>query len=215
MATQYSPKIITDKLQLFLDATNPKSYVSGGTVWRDLSANSRDATFTGTPTVVNGRPKLTDNSVYGTTQYLVSLSNTPFTVMAWLYKFDTSDFSIVGGGAGGQNAAAHFIIRSSKVYFGNYGCDMQGATTINANTWYHVAYVMDSSQKQSVFVNGVLDGGPTLTCGYYTSYVNYVGISCCGGNGAGIVDHLLIYNKELSAYDIAYTYNITKTRYLS
>lgn len=213
MATYYSPKAIMEGLQLCLDGSNGKSYISGSSTWYDVSGNNNHATFTGVPTISNGKVQLTDGSVYGTFSQ-ISLSGIPFTVMAWIYKNNTNDFSIIGGGAGGGNANSHYIIRSSKVYFGNYGCDMQGATTINANTWYHVAYLMDTSQKQSVFVNGVLDGGPSTTCGYYSSYISYVGYSCCGGNGSGIIDHLLVYNRALSYDEIAYTYNITKKRYI-
>lgn len=39
MAFSFSPKIVTDGLVLALDAANPRSYVSGSTVWSDLSFN--------------------------------------------------------------------------------------------------------------------------------------------------------------------------------
>jgi len=37
VATNYSPKIVTDGLVLCLDAANPKSYPGSGTTWKDLS----------------------------------------------------------------------------------------------------------------------------------------------------------------------------------
>jgi len=37
MSFNYSPKIVTDGLVLYLDAANIKSYVSGSTIWRDIS----------------------------------------------------------------------------------------------------------------------------------------------------------------------------------
>jgi hypothetical protein len=37
MAFNYSPKIVTDGLVLYLDAANSKSYVSGSTTWNDIS----------------------------------------------------------------------------------------------------------------------------------------------------------------------------------
>jgi len=37
MSFNYSPKIITDGLVLYLDAANTKSYVSGSTTWNDIS----------------------------------------------------------------------------------------------------------------------------------------------------------------------------------
>lgn len=211
MATRYNSQIIKDGLQLCLDSANPKSYPGSGTTWYDLSEYGRNATLSSTPTLSNGKLQLS-TSVYGTFSS-VSLSGIPFTVMAWVYKNDTNDFSIIGGGAGGGNANSHYIIRSSRVYFGNYGCDIQGSTNINANTWYHMTYLMDSSQYQSVFLNGVLDGGPTYTCGYYGSYVNTVGTSCCGGAGTALVDHLLIYNRALTTGEIIRNYNSSKSRF--
>ena len=37
MSFNYSPKIITDGLVLYLDAANIRSYVSGSTTWNDIS----------------------------------------------------------------------------------------------------------------------------------------------------------------------------------
>ena len=50
MAFRYSPKIVTDGLVLYLDAANPKSYVSGSTLWNDLTINSNNGVLTNGPT---------------------------------------------------------------------------------------------------------------------------------------------------------------------
>ena len=50
MAFRYSPKIITDGLVLFLDAANPKSFVSGSTTWNDLTTNFNNGTLVNDPT---------------------------------------------------------------------------------------------------------------------------------------------------------------------
>jgi hypothetical protein len=50
MAFNYSPKIITDGLVLYLDAANPKSYVSGSTTWGDLSRGGNNGTLVNGPT---------------------------------------------------------------------------------------------------------------------------------------------------------------------
>jgi|GEM_PF-2266606 hypothetical protein len=137
----------------------------------------------------------------------LSLANTPYTVSAWIYKNDANDFNIVGGGAGGVNNNAHYIVRSSHFYFGNYACDVGGNQTINPNQWYYVAFVMDSSAQQSIYVNGALDAGPSYTCGYYQSYVTWIGSSCCGGPGAGTIDEVRISNTARSADWINTEYN--------
>lgn len=47
MAFNYSPKIVTDGLVLYLDAANQSSYVSGSTTWRDLGKNFLNTSFYG------------------------------------------------------------------------------------------------------------------------------------------------------------------------
>ena len=46
MSFNYSPKIVTDGLVLYLDAANVRSYPGTGTVWSDLSKNSNNGTLT-------------------------------------------------------------------------------------------------------------------------------------------------------------------------
>jgi hypothetical protein len=50
MAYNFSPKIITDGLVLYLDAANTRSYPGSGTVWTDLSRVGNNGTLTNGPT---------------------------------------------------------------------------------------------------------------------------------------------------------------------
>lgn len=54
MATNYSPKIITDDLGMCLDAANSKSYSGSGTVWGDLSGNGANSSINGATFNNNG-----------------------------------------------------------------------------------------------------------------------------------------------------------------
>ena len=47
MATNYSPKIVTEGLVLALDAANIKSYPGSGTAWNDMSSIGISATLLG------------------------------------------------------------------------------------------------------------------------------------------------------------------------
>jgi hypothetical protein len=49
MATQYSPRVVTDSLVLTLDAGNIKSYPGNGTTWNDVSGNGRHFTWSASP----------------------------------------------------------------------------------------------------------------------------------------------------------------------
>ena len=50
MPNYYGPRIVTDGLQLYLDAANVKSYPGSGTDWRDLSGNSNTSSLVNGPT---------------------------------------------------------------------------------------------------------------------------------------------------------------------
>ena len=54
MAFNFSPKVVTDGLVLYLDAANPKSIVSGSTIWTDLSRGGNNGTLIGGPTFNSG-----------------------------------------------------------------------------------------------------------------------------------------------------------------
>lgn len=45
------PKLNLEKMSLFLDAQNRKSYPGSGTTWFDISGNGRDSTLSGSPTI--------------------------------------------------------------------------------------------------------------------------------------------------------------------
>ncbi len=50
MAFNYSPRVVTDGLVLYLDAANQYSYVSGSTSWNDISRGGNNGILTNGPT---------------------------------------------------------------------------------------------------------------------------------------------------------------------
>ncbi len=50
MSFNYSPRIITDGLVLYLDAANTRSYPGSGTAWNDLSRSGNNGTLVNGPT---------------------------------------------------------------------------------------------------------------------------------------------------------------------
>jgi hypothetical protein len=89
MAFNYSPKIVTDGLVLYLDAANPKSYPGTGTAWNDISRGGNNGTLVNGPTFdsTNGGSIVFD----GVNDY--GINNTPnlptgnitATICAWVY----------------------------------------------------------------------------------------------------------------------------------
>lgn len=57
------------------------------------------------------------------------------------------------------NTSSRLMIQNASTFSSSF----QGATTLSANTWYHVAGIWYSSSSQALFVNGVRDATGSLT----------------------------------------------------
>jgi hypothetical protein len=106
-----------------------------------------------------------------------------FTVEAWVYTNTLSGergFFQISEVAGGfnttYNAGMIITIGSSPTINANVGNTniTSGATTIAANTWYHIA-VTRASNSVRLFINGALVGGPTTVTANLTGTNAVVG----------------------------------------
>lgn len=96
-------------------------------------------------------------------------------------------------------------IRNYTIYMGFMLDDVGGATPLTNNTWYHVAYVYDySSQTQSVYLQGILDGRKTSAGPYQgQSGSIFIGTSNLASSGYfGRIDDLKIITMAKSSTDI-------------
>jgi hypothetical protein len=65
---------------------------------------------------------------------------------------------------------------NDKIYFGFFGDDLPGYTTINFDQWNHVAYVYDrANSEQLIYLNGKQDANRTCY-GPYTGNASYLTI---------------------------------------
>lgn len=118
-----------------------------------------------------------------------------------------------------NNRLLRIIIRSGRLHIGYFNNDLNGATTLYPNTWYHVAFVKGSSGRR-LYVNGVLDASDSVTTN--VSEVRQLGVGRATENVYnpplghdisqfnGLMGNLQIHNTELSAAQIAKVAN-TKT----
>lgn len=208
MAFSFSPKIVTDGLVLYLDAANPRSYVSGSTTWNDLSRGGNIGTLSGvTYSNSNGGNFIWDDNLDSITINLPtpSLPNyTSATVCFWLKTTDTK-YVVFGKGFGAPYLGAVFL----------------GGT--GNGSWYHSSVGTPISYR-----NGNLENGPVFdnTWNYYTfvncnfnnagwntptlTILNYVGWEFNPGQLATFQ----IYNRSLTTAEIQQNYNATKSRFL-
>jgi Concanavalin A-like lectin/glucanases superfamily len=125
----------------------------------------------------------------------LSLTYRSFTIEAWINLVNLSasnDTSLFGQCHNFTiRRCLHYVIRQSKLYMGFLYNDAAGATNVSLNNWFHVGFVYDmATNKQSIYLNGILDGSNTTTGPYE------------GPTGAFMIGHTLLsnYSNRLSGY---------------
>jgi hypothetical protein len=233
MATNYSPKIVTDGLVLALDAGNVKSYTGSGTTWFDRSGNGNNGTLINGPTFDAGN--LGSIVFDGVNDRVDSLSGTFFTdpttetitISVWMYIPSDATWSNGNRGtifAKGATNGSFGLVRSgteNQVQFwirgvtsGNGG----GITSINRDQWVNITGTWSDSTS-NIYRNGVFQNSSTLTIvGGLDASLYYIArdINFSGSAGnlfKGKVSQLSVYNRALSEAEILQNYNATKGRY--
>ena len=226
MSFNFSPKIVTDGLKVYLDAGNPKSYVSGSTTWTDISRGDNNGTLINGPTFSSGNggsiifdgndDKLTNNS-------LNILGNSPITLSYWgkmLTNQSGDRVMIIYGNDGVLNQVAGIYYRNSDNYvrftaWGGAGVDFATSFIKDFNIWHKWDLVYNGS---SVFVyrDGVLDGnGSQFRSINFTANRFQMGYIIGTGLYSNTqVSNIQIYNRALSATEVLQNYNATKSRFI-
>jgi hypothetical protein len=241
MSFNYSPKIVTNGLVLYLDAANTKSYVSGSTTWNDLSRGGNNGTLVNGPTFnsANGGGVVFDGVNEYTDCGFISqtiLSNNQFTFNYWIKMtggIARGDFFNIKNFNTPQDDIGFFIDTNNKLYaYFNvqgtitnngvgFGYASVSTTTFTRNTIYNICVQKDASQKIVMYVNGTLDNNT------YSTVTNTANVASTqlwiGSNRSNLTTPTLsfpgtiyqasIYNRALSAQEILQNYNATKTRF--
>lgn len=80
----------------------------------------------------------------------------------WFYStaLTSADYGFFGQYyAPTTDKSLHFIIRNYVLLMAFFSDDLTGRTTIQINTWYHVAFVYDyPTSTQKIYLNGKLEG---------------------------------------------------------
>jgi hypothetical protein len=229
MAFNYSPRVVTDGLVLYLDAANQYSYVSGSTSWNDISRGGNNGTLVNGPTYssANGGSIVFD----GTNDYSdINNSSLPsgsgsHTLSTWIFKQgdNTSNgwVSLATWGTNNNNQKRMIFVSSqsslgNKIYTGFYNNDYNWGTGITNNVWTHLSWIFDGS-TEAIYLNGVLYGIHAVSSvntvlgvnhsigGYFDgTFISYYN---------GRISNFSIYNRALSATEVLQNYNATKTRF--
>lgn len=213
--------IVRNGLILHLDAANHKSYMSGSTIWRDLSGNANNGTLILGPTFDsgNGGSVVFDGSNDSVTLPSATYSFSGVTMEVWSFP----NTLVLGqrlidfgpGGAAGVNTLRMYDSGNSRIT-----CDIGGdgpESNLNAyvaNVWQQ--NVCTANGTNILFYrNGSLGQSHTISRTPTTvSRTPRIGSNLSSSEVLnGRIAIVAVYSRALSAGEVAQNYNATKTRF--
>jgi len=230
MGLQYSPKIVTNGLVMYLDVANNRSFVNGSSVWNDLSRTSVVGVLTNGPTYnsSNGGSIVFDGSDdyidCGTTSIPLP---TNITLSSWIYQSSTSGYKNIITKEGSSSTDLDYGLTTSpngNLYFwfhnGSYKIHESTTNSINSiNTWYNVVAVLDDTNNVvKMYVNGVEiynqpESTSLLSHANSKLFVGWRNSLVSGQSFGGRISHAQIYNRALTSIEVLQNYNTLKSRY--
>jgi len=231
MAGNIAPNIVTDGLVLYLDGSNTKSYISGSTIWNDLTYSLNNGTL------INGPTFNSENGgsiVFDGTNELVQgsgISNiTAFTISIWFKMTgpgstggvtNTYYNSLFGINSGNRRilvaTSTNVSITEGRILAqmggSNYFSDTTSLTV--TNSWNNVVYTF-SSNVATLYINGIIQttqSNSSVTFPdaniYLGAYNNPISAYAMKGN----ISQSSVYNRALSASEVLQNFNATKSRF--
>ena len=226
---QATKGIVQDGLVLNLDAGVKESY-SGGTTWRDLSSYNNSASLINGPTL--NKEKGGNLTLDGTNQYMRVTDNNSIEGMSAL-SLSLWFYANRAYGSGGTNFGALLIRKTNSYSFSfnnnnNFGTgayihngtswsSFMTGPSVSASTWSNLVFTYDGSTCK-FYKNGILTHSPTasVTGSIGTNSYNLSIGTVDGVNGyelEGAVSATQIYNRALTATEVAQNFNVTRHRF--
>lgn len=218
--TAVTPTVVTDNLQLYLNAADPASYPGSGTTWTDLSPNAYATTLVGAPAF---------NSTYftfdGTAEYVdtnQSLAAESFSVGAWFRSSAAGIKMILSKEVAAGNPWNYRMWLNGGTLVGDMSqvttqSSLQYAGGYNNGQWYLAMFTRDDSNWY-LYVNGsqVATKADPYTGSVTNSQELWIGRSAFSGGSyqyTGDIGQIFIYNAVLTPTQILQNYNATKATY--
>lgn len=240
MAFNFSPKVVTDGLVLALDAANPRSYVSGSTVWSDLTSyNVSGSLLNGTSYSSNGIGSLVFDGVDDVVNVQGLNSYKPQFPLSVCVAFKTNASGVPQNLCKTDNPTTSFhagimlsVSTTNQInieYGNNSGNAPAGrrsyqtaVNTVSTGNWYVLSAILPTNLTCQCFLNGVQISAPYLS-GTATTLVypgsassigyKYMGTNIPGWYLNGNISTIHIYNRALTATEVLQNYNAIKSRF--
>jgi hypothetical protein len=223
-----TPPIVTNGLVLALDAANPKSYVSGSAVWRDISGNNKTGSLSGAAfgSANNGVfnfDGVNDSISFGTGNTFFPLTN--ITIDLWFQSKGTVPTTGTVPGLFGFT----YGIRANFASANNIQFGLSSGSSITNLSYTHTSNFRDDGSWNNmvfqgtptnsyIYLNGELKASRSLTWLGNTIWPTSawdLGRDINNANQffTGSIASYRMYNRALSAQEVLQNYNATKGRF--
>ena len=216
MSLHHSPRIVTDRLSVYLDAANRKSYSGSGTLWKNLAQNTANATLTGGPTFNSRNSGIItfDGSNDYASLSLPTFSST-FSICFWVQITTLVANSEIQLFAPSTDIASISMFGSttSTIRFLSWnGSSARYASQyIVQNKWYNLVLV--NSSNTTYYINGAFDSVHASTGTLDSGTATIASILGTARFLTGNIAAVSIYNKGLSSSEALQNYNALKGRF--
>ena len=224
-----APAVVQAGLTLYLDGRQTSSYPGTGSTWYDLSGLNNNATLYNSPTydgtslVFSGAGTAPNPGTVGSVQYGQVPNgvyfNGDFAINTWIKisAYNNWQRIIDFGNGPGNNSVLLASTYGTTGYPGFYvsGSQFQSTVQLAYNTWYNVGATM-SGTTGTIYVNGSAAGSQTMSVAANVSrQYCYIGRSEWAGDGMyqGSIGSILIYNRALSAGEMAANFTALRSEY--
>jgi len=225
MSAYGGPSILNSGLVLNLDAGNARSYPGTGTTWTDLSGNGGTGTLVGSPTYssTNGGSLVFSGTNYVTAATANSLFNFGtgnFSMFMWIKCAATNNYITIGSldNSSSGNGIV-FYGQTGSGYFRTWvaGVVNVGTIVVCSGNWINIG-ITRSSGTVIQYVNGLSNSTFTAANSLLTNQTLALGsnYSSRAGDYAGFpgsISNASIYNRALSADEVAQNFNALRGRY--
>ena len=237
MGVAGGPTIPQSGLQLVLDASNSKSYSGSGTGWSDISGNSRDFTFTATPTYnsnsaassfdtirANGPNANTFDITSSTGHTIILVASQDTLQNESAFKFPMGD----GAGTDARGIFAHCSWGNGVVYYDTNGSTStssgggrvqtsgSGLGDFGTNDITHYAFTKSSDgATQTIYKDGAsVSQGTNRGSGATLSAhpVTFGGDEQYLDGWDAKMYYILVYKRELTAAEVKQVYESMRGR---
>lgn len=216
MSLHHSPRIVTDRLSVYLDAANKKSYSGSGTSWCNLISNTANGTLTNGPTFSTANSGIiTFDGVNDYVALTLPTFSSTFSICFWVRVTTLVANSEIQLFASSTDIASisMFGNTTSTIRFLSWnGSTARYANPyIIQNKWYNLVLVNGSDTRY--YIDGSLDSISATTATLDSGAATIASILGTARFLTGNIAAVSFYNKALSASEALQNYNALKGRF--